>query len=270
MPACGGSRNAGGVSTVPVSPRQRRVLSAMGITVWRGRPAADEPAVPVTPAAAGDGRAEPLVARATPDTAPGLPAAQASHPVADLDWAALEARVAACQACELHLGRTRAVFGRGDRNASWMIVGEGPGAEEDRQGLPFVGRAGQLLDRMVRAAGFDREAVYVANVVKCRPPNNRDPRTDEAASCLPFLDRQIALVRPSLLLAVGRVAAQRLLDSDAPVGRLRGRVHRYGTDPGVPVVVTYHPAYLLRSPAAKAKAWDDLKMALDLTEATGP
>ena len=147
-----------------------------------------------------------------------------------------------------------------------MIIGEAPGAEEDRQGEPFVGRAGQLLNSMLLAAGFKRHEVYIANIVKCRPPDNRDPRPEEAKSCSAYLDRQIALVRPQLILAVGRVAAQRLLNSDTPVGRMRGKLHQYGSGAGVPVVVTYHPAYLLRSPKEKRKVWQDLLFALDQGE----
>lgn len=144
-----------------------------------------------------------------------------------------------------------------------MIIGEAPGAEEDRRGEPFVGRAGQLLNAMLLAAGYKRHEVYIANIVKCRPPNNRDPRPEEATACSSFLARQIELVRPRLILAVGRVAAQRLLQTDTPVGKMRGRLYHYGDEPGVPVVVTYHPAYLLRSPGAKEKVWQDLLFALE-------
>ncbi|MGA7801004.1 MAG: uracil-DNA glycosylase, partial [Gammaproteobacteria bacterium] len=177
-----------------------------------------------------------------------------------LDWQELRALVQTCTLCDLHKGRTQAVFGVGDPVADWMVVGEAPGAEEDRQGEPFVGRAGQLLNAMLHAVGLQRNAVYIANILKCRPPNNRDPRPEEAACCEPYLQRQVVLVAPRLILAVGRVAAQNLLKTDEPLGRLRGRVHRYGPA-GTPVVVTYHPAYLLRSPAEKRKAWQDLLMA---------
>ncbi len=199
-------------------------------------------------------------------------AAQTTDPVTSpgdvsgLDWRALEAAVSRCQSCDLHRGRSQTVFGTGDRSAKWMIIGEAPGAEEDRQGEPFVGRAGQLLNSMLLAAGFKRHEVYIANIVKCRPPDNRDPRPEEAKSCSAYLDRQIALVRPQLILAVGRVAAQRLLNSDTPVGRMRGKLHQYGSGAGVPVVVTYHPAYLLRSPKEKRKVWQDLLFALDQSE----
>ena len=147
-----------------------------------------------------------------------------------------------------------------------MIVGEAPGADEDRQGEPFVGKAGQLLNEMLRAVGLSREHVYIANILKCRPPSNRDPRSDEVASCMDFLQRQVAMVQPRLILAVGRIAAQNLLDEDQPVGRLRGRIHSFG-EQGVPVVVTYHPAYLLRSPGQKRKAWEDLCLARSVVEA---
>ena len=168
--------------------------------------------------------------------------------------------VAACTRCPLHAGRTQTVFGVGRRDARWMIIGEAPGAEEDRRGEPFVGRAGQLLDSMLRALGPGREQVFIANVLKCRPPGNRDPRPEEAASCRPYLDRQIELVAPTLIIAVGRIAAQTLLETDQPLGRLRGRIHELG-ERRWPVIVTYHPAYLLRSPGEKRKAWQDLLLA---------
>ena len=180
---------------------------------------------------------------------------------AGLDWEALEPAVAACERCALHRGRTQTVFGVGNRRAEFMIIGEAPGVEEDRRGEPFVGRAGKLLDAMLAALGFDRSDVFIANVLKCRPPENRDPRPEEAAACAPWLDRQIELVQPRVLIAVGKHAAQRLLGTDAPMGRLRGRPHRYGN---VPVVVTWHPAYLLRRPEAKADAWRDLVLARSL------
>jgi DNA polymerase len=165
-----------------------------------------------------------------------------------------------CRLCGLCETRTQTVFGTGDRRARLMVVGEAPGAEEDRQGEPFVGRAGMLLNAMLRAAGFERGEVFIANVLKCRPPNNRDPSDEEAGRCLPYLRRQIELVAPAAILCVGRIAAQRLLGTDEPIGRLRGRVHDF--DGCVPVIATYHPAYLLRSPGEKRKSWDDLKLAL--------
>jgi DNA polymerase len=190
----------------------------------------------------------------TPAAAPG-----AVPPPAD-DWAKLEAEVLACTRCALHSGRTQAVFASGDRSARWMVVGEAPGAEEDRQGEPFVGRAGQLLNAMLAAIGLPRPSVFVANMVKCRPPRNRDPKSEELGTCRPFLERQVRLLQPTLILVVGRVAAQNLLGTDEPLGRLRGRVHRVG-GLNTPAIVTYHPAYLLRTPADKRKAWEDLKLA---------
>jgi uracil-DNA glycosylase len=182
------------------------------------------------------------------------------------DWATLEEAVRGCRLCGLCETRTQTVFGVGNRKARLMVIGEAPGADEDRQGEPFVGRAGILLNAMLRAAGFERSEVFIANVLKCRPPNNRDPSDEEAERCLPYLRRQIALVDPEAILCVGRIAAQRLLDTDTPIGKLRGRVHELD---GRPVVVTYHPAYLLRSPGEKRKSWDDLKLALGVLAAGG-
>jgi len=212
---------------------RRAYLRAMGIDVWVPRDQADdepERAVPVAEAAAAGA----------------------------LGWEELRAAVAGCTRCALHESRTQTVFGVGNPTAEWMIIGEAPGAEEDRRGEPFVGRAGKLLDEMLLAIGQGRESVFIANILKCRPPNNRDPAADEAASCRPYLERQIELVRPRIILAVGRIAAQQLLQSDEPVGRLRGKVHQLDA---TPVVVTYHPAYLLRSPSQKRKSWDDLCLA---------
>ncbi|MDG4550315.1 MAG: uracil-DNA glycosylase [Candidatus Contendobacter sp.] len=180
--------------------------------------------------------------------------------IAGMGWEELAAAVRECTACGLCATRTQTVFGVGDRQADWLVIGEAPGADEDRQGEPFVGRAGKLLNPMLLAVGLKREQVYIANVLKCRPPENRDPTPDEAAQCRPFLNRQIALIRPRLVVAVGRVAAQSLLATDTPIGKLRGRVHRLGPA-RVPLVVTYHPAYLLRSPREKRKVWDDLRLA---------
>lgn len=179
--------------------------------------------------------------------------------VEESDWIRLEREVPACTACALHKTRTRTVLGVGDRNADWLLVGEAPGAEEDRLGEPFVGQAGKLLDNMLAAIGLARgENVYIANVLKCRPPGNRNPEPEEVARCAPFLERQIALIQPKIIVAMGRFAAQTLLGSDATIASLRGRVHSYA---GVPLVVTYHPAYLLRNLPDKAKAWSDLLLA---------
>jgi DNA polymerase len=179
--------------------------------------------------------------------------------IARMDWPQLKATVAGCTACALRAGCTQTVFGVGDEKANWLLVGEAPGAEEDRQGEPFVGQAGRLLDSMLASLGLARqENVYIANVLKCRPPGNRNPEPAEVAACAPHLTRQIELIRPKLILAMGRFAVQTLLNTDATIGSLRGSVHRYQ---GVPLVVTYHPAYLLRNLPDKAKAWADLVLA---------
>jgi uracil-DNA glycosylase len=196
-----------------------------------------------------------------PGEAPLAPAARAEFSVQTLDWDALSERVAACERCRLCEKRTNTVFGVGDRNADWMLIGEAPGENEDRQGEPFVGQAGKLLDNMLRSLTLARDTnVYIANVIKCRPPGNRNPEPDEVARCEPYLQRQVALVKPKLIIALGRFAAQSLLKTDASISSLRGRVHAYE---GVPVIVTYHPAYLLRSLPDKAKAWTDLCLARD-------
>jgi DNA polymerase len=180
-------------------------------------------------------------------------------------WIELKQAVPGCTACGLHKTRTQTVFGVGDENADWMLIGEAPGAEEDRLGEPFVGQAGKLLDNMLAALGLKRgENVYIANVLKCRPPGNRNPEPEEVACCSPFLQRQIELVKPKLVLAMGRFAAQTLLATDASIASLRGRVHAYA---GVPLIVTYHPAYLLRNLPDKAKAWADLVFAKKTIEA---
>ena len=182
--------------------------------------------------------------------------AQADEGVAQMDWAALKAAVSACTACPLHERRTQTVFGVGDEQADWLFVGEGPGAEEDAKGEPFVGQAGKLLDNMLSSIDLKRgEKVYIANVVKCRPPGNRNPEPDEAAACAPYLDRQIELIAPKLIVALGKVAATRLLGRDASIASLRGKLLDYH---GRPLIVTYHPAYLLRNLGDKAKAWEDL------------
>lgn len=187
----------------------------------------------------------------------------ADDAVAAMDWDELARTVGACTRCGLEATRTQTVFGVGNRSTDWLVVGEAPGADEDRQGEPFVGRAGQLLNSMIRALGFQREQVYIANVLKCRPPGNRDPQPHEVRCCLPYLHRQIALIRPKIILCVGRIAAQNLLATDTPIGKLRGRLYRLEPG-GTPVVVTYHPAYLLRSPAEKRKAWSDLLYAREV------
>jgi uracil-DNA glycosylase family 4 len=192
-----------------------------------------------------------------------------ANPVASMDWDRLQQAVASCRACGLCERRTQTVFGVGDRNADLMLVGEGPGQEEDRRGEPFVGRAGQLLNRMLAAANLRREQVFIANIVKCRPPNNRNPLPEEAAACLPYLARQIELVQPRLLVSLGGVSASNLLDTTDSVGRLRGSVHHYGPR-RTPLLVTYHPSYYLRSPADKAKGWQDLQRMIGLLHAGPP
>jgi DNA polymerase len=226
-----------------LSTGQRTVLQEIGIDVWVRRrddvverPEADAECAPM---AGSTGQAD--------------------------DWSTLNSEIRACTACDLCESRTQAVCGIGNENADWLVIGEAPGADEDQQGEPFVGRAGQLLNEMLRAAGRQREQVYIANILKCRPPNNRDPQPSEVDSCMPFLQRQISMLKPALILVVGRIAAQNLFQTDTPIGKLRGRVHsyRYG-ETDIPVVVTYHPAYLLRSPRQKSKSWEDLQLAMSV------
>jgi DNA polymerase len=240
----------------PGLARARRLayLDAMGVQAWRQRHAPQAPAE-----RSGEPRVEPP-SDVVEAGGVGLKALE-SRPPGVMDWDQLARAVSSCTACELHRSRTRTVFGVGSRNADWMIVGEAPGADEDRQGEPFVGRAGRLLNAMLLALGLQREQVFIANILKCRPPGNRNPEPREIACCRAFLDRQIELVNPAIILSMGRVSTHSLLDTTEAVGRLRGRVHRYG-DPGVPLVVTYHPAYLLRSPLEKRKVWADLRLAL--------
>lgn len=277
-------------SFVPqLDARQRAMLAEMGVKVWAPRPVAmpTAPAAEASPAVvpspvpvpAPRPAATPVRAPAVAgDTAARAPAPAPVAPVAPdaglsprpagidtLDWPALQAAVAGCQACGLCRSRQNTVFGVGDVQADWMIVGEAPGENEDLQGEPFVGLAGQLLDNMLRAVGRSRggqgaQGAYIANVLKCRPPANRNPQPAEVAQCEPYLARQVALVKPKIIVAMGRFAVQSLLKTEEPIGRLRGRVHHYE---GVPVIVTYHPAYLLRTPADKAKAWADLCLALE-------
>jgi DNA polymerase len=247
---------------------RQEYLSALGLTQWRLRSAPSIAALPIDPPA--PAVTQPPMPSLT--ATPSMPSPTIGlAPMADggdgrewgLDWQALRAKVAACTRCTLSATRTQTVFGVGSMSADWLIVGEAPGAEEDRQGEPFVGRAGQLLNSMLRAIGLAREQVYIANVLKCRPPGNRDPNPTEAAECLPYLDQQIALLKPKIMLAVGRIAAQNLLRTDKTLGSLRQQVHRFGVSK-VPLVVTYHPAYLLRTPGDKRKAWEDLKFAREV------
>jgi uracil-DNA glycosylase family 4 len=234
------------------SLRRNQYLQAIGVDVWVPR--------------------RPLVTTATvavADVGAIAPASEAPAPTVTT-WESLRAEVLACNKCVLHTTRTQGVFGVGNREAQWLVVGEAPGAEEDRRGEPFVGRAGHLLDAMLKAIGLSRaNNVYIANVLKSRPPGNRDPKPEEVAACLPFLMRQIELLRPRLMLAVGRIAAQNLLATDAPLGRLRGKVHHFG-ELNTPLIVTYHPAYLLRTPGDKRKAWEDLKFARSVFRGLNP
>lgn len=227
-----------------MSPRRGEILKELGLTpLWRSR--------------------ENVVAQALPPASSqhvdvGTPVGtdERHTQILRMDWSQLKASVAGCTACPLHQTRAHTVFGVGDENADWLLVGEGPGAEEDAKGEPFVGPAGQLLDNMLAAIKLKRgQNVYIANVVKCRPPGNRNPDHEEAQQCDPYLARQIELIKPKLIVVLGKVAAQNLLHTDATVASLRGKLHAYQ---GIPLIVTYHPAYLLRSLADKSKAWQDL------------
>jgi DNA polymerase len=220
--------------------RREQYLQALGIDVWQARaPALAPPEVAAT-------------AAVRPVVLPGRSGAAAAA------LASLRVEVSGCTRCALSRTRTQTVFGVGNEQPELLVIGEAPGREEDLRGEPFVGRAGQLLDSMLRAMGHPRESVYIANVLKCRPPGNRDPNGEEEASCRPYLERQLELLRPRLILALGRIAAQSLLATDTPIGRLRGQLHRFGPA-ATPLIVTYHPAYLLRNPGEKRKAWTDLK-----------
>ena len=240
------------------SQLRREYLDALGLKSWTLRTAhgsADAPSLVIASRA----QSAAPAARSAPSPVRDVSATRE----AGADWEELRARVAVCTRCSLSATRTQTVFGVGNPHADWLIVGEAPGAEEDRRGEPFVGRAGQLLNSMLHAIGLAREQVYIANVLKCRPPGNRDPNLTEAAECLPYLERQIALLKPKIMLAVGRIAAQNLLRTEKTLGALRQQVHRFGVS-NVPLVVTYHPAYLLRTPTEKRKAWEDLKFARDV------
>ena len=258
--------------------RRARLLRALDLDVWTTRPAV---AAASAAAAAVDSASDtdvPPIAMSNPASRPAVipprrPPTPASAPatllaeleptppayIAPADWQGLADAVRSCDRCKLCKTRTNTVFGVGPTDAPLMVIGEGPGAEEDARGEPFVGAAGKLLDEMLKSVGRTRsDNVYIANVVKCRPPGNRDPEADEVAACRPFLDRQIELLKPSLILALGRIAAQRLLGSNAPLSKLRDALHVYGPA-STPVRVSYHPAYLLRTPADKRKSWEDLK-----------
>lgn len=266
--------------SLQLDERQRAMLEAMHVRLWLPQPDAQRAGEPVAPAAmpsaqaARSASAAPAMPAARPVPAPPVPSVPVSQPatrdrpegVPAMGWAALQEAVAGCRACKLCNSRRNTVFGVGPASAAdaaprvdWLIVGEAPGENEDLQGEPFVGAAGQLLDNMLRSVQRGRGTnVYIANVLKCRPPGNRNPEPEEMAQCEPFLRRQVELLQPRLILAMGRFAVQALLRSQEPIGRLRGRRHEYE---GVPLVVTYHPAYLLRNLPDKAKAWADLCLA---------
>lgn len=230
----------------PEQARRLQYLEAMGIDVWLSR------TVNPVPGAFID------IEKAAPaaDFETDVPA---SHAAVSDRWETLIDAVRQCRLCPLCTSRTQTVFGSGNHNADWMLIGEAPGQQEDLQGLPFVGSAGLLLTEMLRAIGLGRDDVYIANILKCRPPGNRDPKPEEAAQCRQYLDQQIALIRPKIILAVGRIAAQTLLATTSPLSRLRGKIHTLNE---TPLVVVYHPAYLLRNLIDKRKAWEDLQFAL--------
>ncbi len=226
--------------------RRRQMLDAMGIQYWVRRDLPADQHDEVIP------EHEPR--QELQESTPGQP-----MPKIPTDWESLQSAVSNCRKCSLCQGRQNTVFGTGDQNARVMVIGEAPGEEEDRQGLPFVGRAGLLLNQMLLAAGLSRETVYIANILKCRPPGNRNPDSEEMKACHDYLQQQIDLVQPEVMLAAGGVAAKNLLQSDEAVGRLRGRMHHYG-ESKIPMLVTYHPSYLLRKPSEKAKSWQDLQL----------
>lgn len=183
-------------------------------------------------------------------------------PNQESDWPMIESQVSNCKKCSLHKGRNNTVFGDGNRNSDWFFIGEAPGKDEDLQGKPFVGRAGRLLSEVIFSMGLSREDVFIANILKCRPPDNRDPMPEEVQQCFPYLEKQIELVKPKIIVAVGRIAAHSLLGTDLPMGKLRGKIHGFGPSE-IPTLIIYHPAYLLRSPSQKKKVWEDLQLVND-------
>jgi uracil-DNA glycosylase len=241
-------------------PLRNAYLDVLGIDRWVPRDAVEPIAEPVAAPAVMPRMPAPSARAPAAEPAARQPALAPTPLPAGIEWGPLRERVAACTLCDLAKTRTQTVFGVGNTQAEWLVIGEAPGAEEDRQGEPFVGRAGQLLNAMLLAIGLPRETVFIANVLKCRPPGNRDPAPAEVSRCLPYLSAQIALLKPKIMLAVGRIAAQNLLATDAPLARLRGKLHTFG-EANTPLVITYHPAYLLRTPGDKRKAWEDLKFA---------
>lgn len=253
---------------MPLSAEQRARLQIMGIgPVWvlRDSDASDQPAaVQKTSMVA-------MASDAGSSASSNTDSSASFSEVAALDWDPLAKKVASCEACGLCQTRTQTVFGVGDRQADWLLIGEAPGAEEDARGEPFVGQAGKLLDNMLRAVDLERgKNVYIANVLKCRPPNNRNPQPEEVERCSPYLQRQIVLIQPKVILVLGRFAAQTLLNTDASISSLRGKPQHYQSTPEsrkIPVIVTYHPAYLLRTPTDKAKSWVDLCLAREIYHA---
>lgn len=267
------------------SQRQAAYLQAMGIQTWVRKTVVhsekseavltETPTVEAPPMSVELPTSAPreTVMEAVPSSI--APVAHESHvgqaaparDVSRLDWPQVRSAVSSCTACVLHESRTQTVFGVGDQQAQWLIVGEAPGVEEDSQGEPFVGHVGKLLNNMLQALGLKREQVYITNILKCRPPDNRDPRPAELAQCEGFLQRQVELIQPKVILAMGRIAAHKLLKSKEPLGRMRGSLYHYSHHNGeTPVVVTYHPAYLLRTPRDKARAWEDLRFALKVVQ----
>jgi DNA polymerase len=246
--------------TLELDERRIAMLAEFGIRLPPMGGVEDAPSPALAPASAPAPQSAPIaVSRKVVELAPRATGIEL------MEWDALEEAVSACRACKLCTTRRNTVFGVGDRQADWLIVGEAPGENEDIQGEPFVGQAGKLLDNMLRALGLSRrENVYIANVLKCRPPGNRNPEPDEVAQCEPFLRRQVELLQPKIIIAMGRFAVQSLLGTQDAIGKLRGQRHAYA---GVPVVVTYHPAYLLRSLPEKAKAWADLCLAREIATA---
>jgi DNA polymerase len=281
-PAASDAAPALPIAPMPAAAPAPRAAPAvpMAAPVRRGEAPAEMPAEVAVAEPPAPRRVAEVLAKALPSATPAatpaapLPASTSGpsrEAIARLDWPALRDEVAACRACSLCESRKNTVFGVGNERAHWMVVGEAPGEQEDLKGEPFVGAAGKLLDSMLRALGLSREEappqrqVYIANTLKCRPPRNRNPDPAELAQCEPFLQRQIELIQPRIILAMGRFAVQQLLRSQEPIGRLRGRVHRYQ---GVPLIVTYHPAYLLRNLPDKARAWEDLCLALKTLDET--
>ena len=223
---------------------QRQYLKEMGVDVWLDR------------------NANPVNVIVKEKQSPNVQPVSTVVPVAlSQELEVLKQQVAVCKNCSLHESRTQTVFGVGNPDADWLVIGEAPGADEDRQGEPFVGRAGKLLNSMLLAMGLQRNQVFIANILKCRPPGNRDPKLEEVVACESYLKQQIDLIKPKLILAVGRIAAQNLLKVDTPIGKMRGNRYQY-PERDLPVIVTYHPAYLLRSPREKRKVWEDLKFAM--------